>query len=102
MKSLSLAVAVLLLASQSPAAAQYSYSGSAGALRTAPSKDKAASVPGRPTSPVAPALTGQMNRTGPQAAEGQRTQGPPKPPTRFGTPLSNIPGQARPVPGVAR
>lgn len=104
MKLLSLAVVTLLLASVSPAAAQYSYSGSAGALRTAPAqnKNKVTAAPSRPVAPAAPGLQGQVNRNSPQAAEGKRTEGPPKPPTLTRTPLNSVPGQARPVQGVAR
>ena len=106
MTRLAFSLCLLLLASlsASPASAQYSYSGSAGALRTAPplAKDKAATTQNRAASPTAPSLTGQMNRMSPQAAEGQRVQGPPKPPTSARLPLNSVPGQARPVPGVAR
>lgn len=104
MKSLSLAAILVLLASVSPAAAQYSYSGSMGALRTAPpqNKDRATAAPSRPMAPTAPNLTGGLNKTGGAGAESQRTGEKPKPPVRFGQPLNNIPGQARPIPGVAR
>lgn len=102
MKSYFVAATILLLASASPAAAQYSYSGSAGTLRTAPSKDKAV-TPTRPSNPTPPNMAGAVNRTGsPQAAESRRTGEQPKPPSRVGTPLNNVPGQARPIPGMFR
>jgi hypothetical protein len=92
---------MLVLAAASPAVAQYSHSSPGNALRSAPpqSRDKVAPN-SRPNQPP-PNLAG-ANRTGPQAAESRRTEGPPKPPVRFGTPLNNVPGQARAIPGMAR
>jgi hypothetical protein len=97
MKTLSLIVAFLLLASVSPAAAQYSFSGSPAAVRTAPAKP-ALGPTARPSNPSPPKFVG----TGPHAAEGNRTQQAPKPPSSTGVPINNIPGQARAIPGMPR
>ncbi len=99
MKTLSLIVALLLLASVSPAAAQYSFSGSPGVLRTAPSKPAAG--PTRPTNPTPPKPASAANNTGnAKAAEINRTQQAAKPPSQTGVPLS-VPG-ARAIPGMPR